>query len=460
MFRDADFRKKHKLAAINSINWARILAQMVYYFYSYFRVSSDVGAGTRIAYSVPTGNFGDILAGYYARKLGLPIARLICAVNRNDILDRFFGTGVYRQRLCVPTVAPAMDIQVSSNFERLIHDLAGGSGEAVKRFMAEFEDTGTVDLNVKLPFARAPIAELAREAFVSYRVDEPAILRTINRYFFHHHLEALGAGGNNRAAQASPAQGGKQALVLDPHTAIGVAAAETHLSRLSIEGLDDSQLQLIDSDAVNINSSGNAKSNTNAGFNGLAVVCLATAHPYKFPGVMLQALGLGVVQRVAKTASALCPTRLSTLQNGRDYGSAANANGGTSANGGATIATSVWQWVGRLASLLLSPFFVLPSTAPSILNTALSPSTSSSIPPNLVYRLDAFYERLGLLPAGLQGLIGRERRVETVPAALPEVKQCVERIGQTRVEQEHRETGTTKVENAGESADSLLTSRL
>ena len=128
MFNDAAFRARLNLAAINSINWGRIMAQAVYY------VSAALALGgpwRKIAFAVPTGNFGDVYAGYVAHKMGLPIAQLIVATNRNDILARFFASGTYSAGEVEPTMSPSMDIQVASNFERLLYDLYEGDGAAV-----------------------------------------------------------------------------------------------------------------------------------------------------------------------------------------------------------------------------------------------------------------------------------------------------------------------------------------
>ena len=120
-FADASFRDEVKLGAINSINWARVLAQITYYFYSWLRVT-DANPGkahiSKLNYAVPTGNFGDILAGYYAKRMGLPVDRLVVCANENDVLHRFLQTGVYRKSPATLTIAPSMDISISSNFER------------------------------------------------------------------------------------------------------------------------------------------------------------------------------------------------------------------------------------------------------------------------------------------------------------------------------------------------------
>ncbi|MGH6921084.1 MAG: threonine synthase, partial [Geminicoccaceae bacterium] len=135
MFDDQAFRTRLGLAAVNSINWARVVAQAVYY------VTCGLALGApwrKIAFAVPTGNFGDVYAGYVAAQIGLPIAQLIVATNRNDILARFFATGRYAAGDVHPTISPSMDIQVASNFERLLFDLCDRDGETVRRLMARF----------------------------------------------------------------------------------------------------------------------------------------------------------------------------------------------------------------------------------------------------------------------------------------------------------------------------------
>jgi threonine synthase len=135
MFDDRPFRERIRLAAVNSINWARVVAQAVYY------VTSALALGApwrKVAFAVPTGNFGDVYAGYVAAQIGLPIAQLIVATNRNDILARFFASGRYNAGEVHPTMSPAMDIQVASNFERLLHGLCdGGPGEVDERLQVD-----------------------------------------------------------------------------------------------------------------------------------------------------------------------------------------------------------------------------------------------------------------------------------------------------------------------------------
>lgn len=194
-FQDEAFRDRVHLGAVNSINWARVLAQITYYFYAYFRVTSKDKGLRKVSFSVPTGNFGDVLAGYYAREMGLPIDKLIVATNSNDILNRFFTTGKYWKNPVSATLSPSMDISISSNFERLLFDLAGHDASVLKGWMTEFERTD------KLTLTGEPLAR-AREIFASAAVDEKATLETIADFHRDH------------------------GYVLCPHTAVGVAAAK------------------------------------------------------------------------------------------------------------------------------------------------------------------------------------------------------------------------------------------
>ena len=197
MFADQSFANRFSLSAVNSINWARLAAQVVYYFYAAVRL----GAPDRpIAFSVPTGNFGDVFAGYVAARMGLPIARLIVATNVNDILHRALSAGDYSCGTVTPTAAPSMDIQVSSNFERLLFDLHGRDGAALSAAMAGFDRTRTMTLT---PAMRAETGGL----FASSRIDADAMALSMRRAF---------------------EQSGQ---VIDPHTGIGLAAA--HAAELS-----------------------------------------------------------------------------------------------------------------------------------------------------------------------------------------------------------------------------------
>jgi len=191
MFNDPDMNTRYNLGAVNSINWARLMAQVVYYF----AAALQLGAPHRkVAFSVPTGNFGDVFAGYVASQMGLPIERLIVATNVNDILHRALSTGDYSQGTVTATAAPSMDIQVSSNFERLLFDLNGRDGPALAAQMAGFESTKAMQLTNAQ-------REGAAALFSSARADASDMSRAI-RWGWD-------------AAQE----------LLDPHTAIGLHAA-------------------------------------------------------------------------------------------------------------------------------------------------------------------------------------------------------------------------------------------
>ena len=178
-FADAGFRDEVKLGAINSINWARVLAQITYYFYSWLRVT-DANPGkahiSKLNYAVPTGNFGDILAGYYAKRMGLPVDRLVVCANENDVLHRFLQSGVYRKIPANLTIAPSMDISVSSNFERYLYYLAGGSAETLASWMDIFESTGEVAIPPRL-------LEIARGELMSYSSTREDIVQTMRDVF-------------------------------------------------------------------------------------------------------------------------------------------------------------------------------------------------------------------------------------------------------------------------------------
>ena len=192
MFNHHAFRERVQLSGVNSINWARIVAQAVYYF----TAAVSLGAPHRkVAFTVPTGNFGDVFAGYVAQRMGLPVDRLVIATNVNDILARTLATGTYELRDVVATTSPSMDIQVSSNFERLLFDAYGRNAGAVRGLMASLAQSRRFTLS-----ARA-LAEI-RALFAADRADEDevaATIRTVKRE----------TGG-----------------FVDPHTAVGIAVAE------------------------------------------------------------------------------------------------------------------------------------------------------------------------------------------------------------------------------------------
>jgi threonine synthase len=191
MFNDRAFRDELHLSAVNSINWARVMAQIVYYVYAAVQLGAPE---RRVRFVVPTGNFGDIYAGYAAARMGLPVERLVVATNRNDLLHRFFTTGEYRRGEVVATQSPSMDIQVASNFERLLFDLCDRDGAEVAALMQRFEREGRFLLGGNR-------MAKARALFLSASVDEAGTSETIRRI----------------AAETG--------RLIDPHTAVGVAAA-------------------------------------------------------------------------------------------------------------------------------------------------------------------------------------------------------------------------------------------
>ncbi|KAG5647481.1 hypothetical protein DXG03_009416 [Asterophora parasitica] len=242
LFADREFNATHRLGAVNSINWARIVAQTVYYFLSYFQLQSLLPAGTNIddieiQYVVPTGNFGDILAGYYAKRMGLPISKLVVATNENDILARFWKSGKYEKVDSTvtgddgssgptapvdgssdgkqgtessgvkETLSPAMDVLVSSNFERLLWYLAlenafgtqaekhAEAGRFLDGWMSNMKANGRVELPV-------PVLESARKDFLAERISDEQTLSTIQSFF-----------------------GGNVSYIADPHTAVALSAA-------------------------------------------------------------------------------------------------------------------------------------------------------------------------------------------------------------------------------------------
>jgi threonine synthase len=195
LFGDLAFRDEMRLSGVNSINWARILAQIVYYFFS----AVALGAPDRaVSFAVPTGNFGDIFAGYYAKRMGLPIERLIIGTNDNDILARALASGLYAPTEVKATQSPSMDIQVSSNFERLMFEASGRDAQALVARMDELARDGSFTI---------PTEALARirADFDAFRVDEAACAEEMGRIY--------------RAS----------GMIIDPHSAVGVRAARKAL---------------------------------------------------------------------------------------------------------------------------------------------------------------------------------------------------------------------------------------
>ncbi|MEG6508748.1 threonine synthase [Methyloligella sp. 2.7D] len=191
LFNDLPLRDRLKLTGVNSINWARIVAQIVYYFTS----AVALGAPWRpLSYTVPTGNFGDIFAGYAAKRMGLPINRLVVATNLNDSLPRAFATGIYEPRNVVATTSPSMDIQLASNFERLLFELVDRDDARIRTLMQELQETG------KLQMSASELARL-KQVFGAYSIPEAEVEETIGRLYR------------------------KTGVLIDPHTAVAIASA-------------------------------------------------------------------------------------------------------------------------------------------------------------------------------------------------------------------------------------------
>jgi threonine synthase len=225
-FNDGAFRDRMGLSAVNSINWARIMAQIVYYF----TAAVALGAPDRkLAFTVPTGNFGNVYAAYGARAMGLPVETLVVGSNSNDILARFFASGSMVAAPVVPTLSPSMDIQISSNFERLLFDLLDRDGAAVTEALNRFRTEG------KFAVTDAQLAR-ALAIFSGHRVDEAATMATIADVW-------------------------KGSLyLLDPHTAVGIGAAKAAVAAGRVDP-------------------------------SVPMVVLATAHPAKFPDAVEKATG-------------------------------------------------------------------------------------------------------------------------------------------------------------------------
>jgi len=223
LFNDLEFRDAHRLSAVNSINWARVMAQVVYYFWAALKLGAPESP---VAFAVPTGNFGNVFSGYVARRMGLPIAQFVVGSNANDILARFFQSGAMEMTEVQPTISPSMDIQVSSNFERLLFELFERDGARVKDTLTRFRETGRFEV--------APeVLAKARDLFDGAAFDDDATRKLI---------------GEEHA---------RSGYLLDPHTAVGLAAARA-LRR-------DPKIPM---------------------------VVLATAHPAKFPDAVEQAAGI------------------------------------------------------------------------------------------------------------------------------------------------------------------------
>ena len=250
LFADLALRERLKLTAVNSINWARIAAQIVYYLAAGFALGAPLRA---LSFSVPTGNFGDAYAGHLARRLGLPIRRLVVATNRNDILTRYLESGRMEMEAVAPSLSPSMDIGVPSNFERLLYELLGEKGGAVAEAMLFFRQRRA------LPQQEEAWQE-ARRLFAARRVDDAETMATIARVY------------------------ARSGVLVDPHTAVAVAAGEKELQR--------------DRDKA-------------------PMIALASAHPAKFPEVVERATG--VRPSLPPALADLCERRERILLLKNDY---------------------------------------------------------------------------------------------------------------------------------------------
>ena len=190
LFNEDNFRKKINMSGVNSINWARIVCQIVYYFYSYFKLQKN-----NISFSVPTGNFGDIYAGYVAKKMGLPINKLIVATNKNDILQRVINTGEYKPDIVKPSITPSMDIQVASNFERLLFYILNENDSSVSSLMNDLSSKGSFKLQKKE-------IEKIKKDFEGVKITDEETKNIINEVYKEHQF------------------------IIDPHTATGFGAAK------------------------------------------------------------------------------------------------------------------------------------------------------------------------------------------------------------------------------------------
>jgi threonine synthase len=225
LFSDLDFKARYKLGAVNSINWARILAQIVYYFYIYFKVTGDAFEGKKVRFAVPTGNFGNILAGYYAKMMGLPIDKLILATNENNILYRLVQNGDYSIENVVETYSPSMDIQLSSNLERYLYYLFEENPDILNKKMDELKR------EKRIIFSENQIKQIQKD-FISAYTTNNETLTTIRDFYK------------------------ETGYILDPHTACGINAIKVC-----------------------------------SGDKYVTDICLATAHPAKFPEAVSKAIG-------------------------------------------------------------------------------------------------------------------------------------------------------------------------
>jgi threonine synthase len=224
---DLEFKAKYKIGAVNSINWGRVAAQVVYYFKGYFAVTKN--NSEKVSFAVPSGNFGNVCAGHVARMMGLPIAKLVVATNENDVLDEFFRTGVYRPRDSASTYqtsSPSMDISKASNFERFVFDLIGRDAAKMRELWDKVDAGGEFDLKAEGYFDK-----VAGYGFVSGSSSHADRLKTIRQIYKSY------------------------SVVVDPHTADGLKVAEEHME------------------------------------SGVCMLALETALPAKFEETIVEALG-------------------------------------------------------------------------------------------------------------------------------------------------------------------------
>ena len=226
LFNDLEYRDKYNLSAVNSINWARLLPQIIYYFWAALALG---GPNRKVSFSVPSGNFGNVFSAYAAKALGLPIENLVVATNTNDILSRFFNSGKMEIKQVRPSLSPSMDIQVSSNFERLLFDLCGRDGSLTNEIIENFRTNGYFDIETELIAKRANI-------FSALSVDDETTLARIKKT----HKDT--------------------GEIIDPHSAVGLEAAHQ------------------------IRSSGCVSPE-------IPIISLACAHPAKFPDAVHRATG-------------------------------------------------------------------------------------------------------------------------------------------------------------------------
>ena len=194
LFKDLSFNKQFNLASINSLNWARVLAQVVYYFYAVFKIS-NAHNNIKVNFSVPTGNFGDAYAGFIAKKIGLPINKILVATNSNDILANFFQTGIYKTSNVVPTLSPSMDIQVASNFERLLYEICKYDCNAVSAYMEQLSSQGYIKI-------KKDELNSIKNIFMGFSINDKQTLKIIRDIYEN------------------------EKIIVDPHTAVGLGALE------------------------------------------------------------------------------------------------------------------------------------------------------------------------------------------------------------------------------------------